>query len=249
MLVGSPYVNDGIIELNDMVSKAVSRTLITRTDLRDFATRSSNLDTLCTLARDGVAIYSLSHLHAKMYIFDNSSALVTSANATNAGMRHNLECGLSTNDRSLVTELAQSLTNGLGAEKPPAKVRPNELENLQGAVEAIKVALPEPPDIAPGGDEPPTSEVTYSISDTEMLVRGFTGWRRLTLEGVLAMPESGFRMEDLLRVCGPMAARKYPKNNFVDAKLRQQLQLLRNVGIVDFVRPGFYRRTMNRTRG
>ena len=249
MLVGSPYVNDGIIKLTDMVSKAVSRVLITRTDLRDFATRSSSLDTLCTLARDGVAIYSLRHLHAKMYVFDNSSALVTSANATNSGMRRNLECGLSTNDRSLVENLAKSLMSGLGADQPPTKVKPNELENLQGAVEAIKVALPKPLDIASGGDEPPSSEMTYSISDTEMLVKGFTGWRRLTLEGVLAMPESGFRMEDLLKVCGPMAARKYPKNNFVDAKLRQQLQLLRNVGIVDFVRPGYYRRTMNRTQG
>ena len=74
MLVGSPYVNDAIIELTDMVSKEVSRTLVTRTDLRDFAVGSSNLDTLCALAKDGVTVRSLSGIHAKVYVFDDSSA-------------------------------------------------------------------------------------------------------------------------------------------------------------------------------
>ena len=46
-----------------------------------------------------MVIRSLNNLHAKIYIFDDSKALVTSANATNAGMWRNLECGLSTDDR------------------------------------------------------------------------------------------------------------------------------------------------------
>lgn len=54
MIVASPYVNNGIMKLTDMVSKEVSRTLVTRTDLRDFAVGASNLDTLCSLAREGV---------------------------------------------------------------------------------------------------------------------------------------------------------------------------------------------------
>ena len=67
MLVGSPYVNKAIIDLTDMVSKEVSRTLVTRTDLRDFAVGASSLDTLCTLVKDGVAVHSLSDLHAKIW--------------------------------------------------------------------------------------------------------------------------------------------------------------------------------------
>ncbi len=45
----------------------------------------------------------------KIYIFDDDYALVASANATDSGMRHNLECGLSTTDRSVVESLATSL--------------------------------------------------------------------------------------------------------------------------------------------
>ena len=42
MILGSPYVNDGIFKLTDLVPNEASRTLVTRTDLRDFAVRASS---------------------------------------------------------------------------------------------------------------------------------------------------------------------------------------------------------------
>ncbi len=244
ILVGSPYVNDGIANLTNLASKKVSLTLVTRTDLRDFALGASSLDTLCNLARDGVAIRSLSHFHAKVYIFDCSSALVTSANATFSGMYRNLECGLATEDNQVVKKLARSLLSGLGAENPPRTVKLEELESLHVPLKAIKASLPKPPSVVPMANISGV-EATFSISDQQMLLEGFRGWLRLTLRGVLAMPESGFGLQDLVNECGSVAAREYPKNRHVAAKLRQQLQRLRDIGIVDFVSPGQYRRTMH----
>ncbi len=244
ILVGSPYVNNGIIGLTDLVSKEVSRTLVTRTDLRDFALGASNLDTLCNLAKDGTAIHSLSNFHAKIYIFDYTSALVTSANATFSGMYRNFECGLATEDEQVVKQLAQFLLSGLGADRPPRKMKFEELESLHVPLKAIKASLPKPHGIVPT-DNVPAVEATFSISDTEMFSERFRGWLRLTWRGVLAMPESGFQLRDLVNECGSAAAREYPKNQHVEAKLRQQLQRLRDVGIVEFVSPGQYRRTMS----
>ena len=244
MLIGSPYVNDGITRLTDMVPRDVQRVVVTRTDLRDFASGSSKLATLCTLARGGTNVYSLGALHAKMYIFDDTSALVTSANATTSGMWRNLECGLSTNDSVLVTELAKRLLTGLGTDGPPNKMGLKDLERLYAPLEVIRATLPKPPTL-PSSEDESAAEIRYSISDPETLLKGFTGWRRLTLEGVLAMPEGEFRLSDLVAVCAPVAARRYPRNRHVPDKLRQQLQRLRDVGIVDFVSPGQYRRAMN----
>ena len=241
MLAGSPFVNNGIFELTKRVSPEVPRVLVTRTDLRDFAIGASDLKTLCTLARDGVEIYSLSDLHAKMYIFDETHALVTSANATNGGLRHNLECGLATDDRNIIRQLATLLLSGLGADRPPSRMRLPDLDRLYGPLEAIKVVMPERRRVGP---EDPRGEIEYSVSDVETLLSGFTGWRRLTLEGVLAMPEPDFRLTELFRVCRPVAARRYPRNHHVRDKLRQQLQMLKKVGLIDFVEPGHYRRTM-----
>ena len=244
MLVGSPYVNDAIIELTDMVPKDVARTLVTRTDLRDFAVGSSNLDTLCTLVKDGVAVHSLSDLHAKMYVFDDSSALVTSANATFSGMQRNLECGLGTEDSGVIKKLACSLMSGFGKGVPPNEMNLEELEGLYAPLEAIKVSMPKMPRTAVRTPDEFAEVPTFSIEDREMLLRGFTGWKRLTLEGVLSMPDDDFELDDLYRVCEPTAVEQYPDNHNVQAKLRQQLQLLRNLGIVEFVTPGNYKRTL-----
>ena len=245
MLVGSPYVSNAIIELTDLAGEEVARTLVTRTDLRDFAVGSSNLDTLCTLANKGVIVRSLNDLHAKIYVFDDSAALVTSANATLSGLRHNLECGLGTEDKHIVKQLARSLLRGLGADEPPQRMRGAELEALYGPLESIKVSLPEPPPKSGKKTHAHSTGPEFSIPDRERLLKKFSGWNRLTLEGVLAMPEEGFRLNDLVAVCSPVAARQYPNNRHVPDKLRQQLQLLRTIGLVDFVKPGHYRRTMS----
>ena len=243
LLIGSPFVNDGILQLTDLVPKGASRTLVTRTDLRDFAVGASSLDTLCTLSKDGVSIRSLHGLHAKIYVFDHSVALVTSANATRAGMWRNFECGLGITDSVTVNTLAKSLLNGFDTREEVDEVGLRELLGMYRNLEAIKVTLPPHPrrdDHAPTVPEP-----TFSIPDKEALLKVFTGWRRLTLDGVLEMPEAGFQMDELMQVCGPQAAMKYPKNRFVPEKLRQQLQVLRNRGLVEFVSPGMYRRTMD----
>ena len=239
MLVGSPYVNNGVLKLTDMVSGRVTRTLVTRTDLRDFALGSSSLGTLCTLAGQGVAVHSLHGLHAKMYIFDDTSALVTSANATNSGMWRNLECGLGTGDRQVVRDLAESLLGGFGAEEPPCEMSHDELNALYAPLETIRATLPKFPRVAD-----PLANARFSIFDKKAFLNGYTGWQRLTLEGVLAMPRRGFQLDDLLRVCEPMVTAQYPENGHVRAKLRQQLQMLRDLGIVEFMGGGRYRFTM-----
>ena len=244
MLIASPYVNDGIMQLTDLAPQNVTRTLITRTDLRDFAIGSSNLDTLCSLSSGGFIIRSLSDLHAKIYIFDDSAALVTSANATYGGLMHNRECGLGTRDAKVVTRLARSLMRGLGANRPPREVPLDELEALRISIPAIEATLPK--DVPEVGNNAPFPDAEFSITDYEALLSGFKGWLRLTLRGVLDMPPYSFQMDDLMEVCGPLANQQYPRNHHVEAKLRQQLQVLRERGIVEFINNrGLYQRTMH----
>ena len=247
LLVASPFVNDGIIGLTDRVSRDVPRALVTRADLRNFALGSSNLHSLCALARGGVTVHHLDGLHAKVYVFDDTSALVTSANATVSGMSRNWECGLATSDRGVVAQLADSLLTGFGAPNPPRRLWASELERLHVPVSAMKASIPK----APAGQSPDDTlppKVTFSVDDPEVMLKGFTGWKRLTLQGVLAMPESGFNMQDLSRVCAPEADRQYPANRHMEARLRQQLQVLRGLGLVEFVRSGWYKYTIGKSK-
>jgi hypothetical protein len=245
MLMASPYVNNGVTQLTELIPRGVSRTLVTRTDLRDFALGASNLETLCILARDGVTVRSLSALHAKIYIFDDTSALVTSANATYGGMHRNWECGLGTSDTEVVGRLTKSLLRGLGANRPPYVMDIEELEALRVPLSTIKAAMPDLARFPKPAETAPTPDAVFSVTNNMALLEGFEGWLRLTLRGVMAMPKTNFRLEDLRSVCAPFAAREYPRNHHVPDKLRQQLQRLRDLGIVEFIDRGIYRLTLD----
>ena len=146
-----------------------------------------------------MVIRSLNNLHAKIYIFDDSKALVTSANATNAGMWRNLECGLSTDDRRVVRQLSKSLLSRFDEEerrrRMPKILNLRELEALYPQIEAIKVTIPErPQDISQNSGL--QVGATFSIPDRKAFLSQFGGWRRLTVEGVLDMPGEHFTLTE-----------------------------------------------------
>ena len=98
LLIASPYVGPFLASLAGRLRSGVSTTLLTRTDLRDFALGSSDIEALCDFARRGATVMGLAGLHAKVYVLDNKAALVTSANATYSGMSRNWECGVAIDD-------------------------------------------------------------------------------------------------------------------------------------------------------
>ena len=59
------------------------------------------------------------------------------------------------------------------------------------------------------------------------------------------MRESEFDIQELYDVCSPMATAEYPNNRYVRQKLSEQLQKLRELGLVEFIKRGHYRRTVN----
>lgn len=245
LVIGSPYINGGLKQVMNLINEDVPRTLVTRTDLRDFAVGASNLLTLCSLSREGVDVRTLSDIHAKVYVVDDSVALVTSANATFSGLHRNRECGLATRNPLMARRLAESVLSGFGAERPPRRMSLKDLEGLHDSLESVKVTMPALTKFEHQRDSDSFGEAEFKITDMTKLLQGFSGWPRLTLRGVLQMLDSFFRMDDIFEACASDAAKEYPKNRHVHAKLRQQLQNLREHGIVEFVdNRGRYKRLL-----
>lgn len=245
MLVASPYVNGALLELLSAAPVGVQTSLVTRTDLRDFVTGASSLDALCALAGKGVRVSSLIGLHAKVYVLDETCALITSANATWSGMRRNWECGVSIRDARTASRISSLVMSGLGAEEPPAPLGLDELALLRKPVEALRAALPSIPRIkVPETLEGPVPE-PVRLARRSAFLKGFEGWTRLVLEGVLSLSADEFYLQDVYGACLIRAARRYPDNKHVPDKIRQQLQQLRDLGLVEFLGGGHYRRTVS----
>ncbi len=245
LLIGCPYVGQPLVELNRMAATRVKRTLITRTDFRDFAVRASSLEALCQLSQEGVDVMTLSGIHAKVYVMDDVAALVTSANVTHSGMYRNLECGLATRNPRVVMELSRSVLSGFGSSIKPKRTLQKTLIELRTALDATNYPAASANATNYQPDDFPGDRSSFIVSDPEELLAGFRGWLRLTLTGALKLPEAGFGVEDLYSVCREPAADQYPNNHTVRDKLRQQLQYLRDFGLIESPSRGRYRLTIS----
>ena len=65
-----------------------------------------------------VSVYSLSSLHAKIYLADQNKAIVTSANLTLRGLRSNTEYGVIIRDLDMVNRIHQDVTSFLEKSEP-----------------------------------------------------------------------------------------------------------------------------------
>ena len=85
-----------------LTPRPASLHVITRFNLADFAVGVSDIEALRLLLDAAGAVRSIRGLHAKLYIFGSSRAIVTSANLIGAGLSANREFGIVTEDRAAV---------------------------------------------------------------------------------------------------------------------------------------------------
>jgi phosphatidylserine/phosphatidylglycerophosphate/cardiolipin synthase-like enzyme len=223
----------------EQLEDRISIKLLTRTLLTDFARNASDFDAVCTLAKRIGGVLSLSSLHAKVYIVDLESALITSANATFAGMYRNRECGLEITDRDTLHELDQLIASGFGSSPTPQLWTLEDLEELRAPVERLRSSLPRVAILPEPATEAP-QPIQLPRKQYNRVVESFSGWLQLTLEGVSRIREKSFSMDEVLAACLPLARERYPQNRHVREKLRQQMQRLRDLGLILFVGRGRY---------
>lgn len=127
ILISSPYVTrEGV----DLLLTSASREFVGRgtinflTDLSPLnicasATDPEALQALCNGVR-GASVRHLPRVHAKVYVADGRSAIITSANLTAGGLLRNYEYGVAIDDHEVAQRIGQDVDeySGLGAEVP-----------------------------------------------------------------------------------------------------------------------------------
>ena len=72
----------------------VKLTVITVSNMAHFLCGSLDISAVKHLMEKGTKVYNYPFLHAKIYLFDETDAIVTSANLTNAALYKNYEYGV-----------------------------------------------------------------------------------------------------------------------------------------------------------
>ncbi len=106
--IASPYLTHCPL-LSVLKTKKVR--LLTSLNMKSVVEGAICLDTVDKLLDAGVEIRSNQRLHAKVYIFDKRSAVVSSANMTNNAFKSNLEAGVEILDNENLSELSDWYMN------------------------------------------------------------------------------------------------------------------------------------------
>jgi len=97
-----PFIKRGTAErlLRAGLPRAIE--VLTRFNLGDFCDGVSDLSALRLLLENGAHVKGIRNLHAKLYLFGQTRAIVTSANLTDAAMRRNHEFGFVAGDITII---------------------------------------------------------------------------------------------------------------------------------------------------
>jgi hypothetical protein len=232
----APFVKNDVVA-NVMTVRKASATvdLITKVSLKNFHNKASDVGALDKILMNGGAVYNCSNLHAKIYIFDESQCVITSANITTSGFKRNIECGVLSNDSTTVTsvinfyeEICQNNDVGRISNRTLSEIT-NLLERLPAAT-AIRY-----PRFDVQSDEHDTSDENLLT-----IAENLAGWKKDVFLA-LGQFDDEFTTREITTMAEILKLR-YPLNNNREAKIRQVLQQLRDLGLVEFVRPGVYKK-------
>ncbi|MDR2587866.1 MAG: phospholipase D-like domain-containing protein [Spirochaetales bacterium] len=114
IIFSSPYINhEGVSILLDSIGNIADKSIQILTNLSarniiDNVTQPIALLKIYNTFKKTI-ISSLNKLHAKIYIIDESYAIITSANLTNGGIRTNFEYGVLIDDSQLIKTIKQDV--------------------------------------------------------------------------------------------------------------------------------------------
>lgn len=99
--ITSPFIKVGAVR-RFLSAKPRALRAITRFSQKDFAAGVSDIAALRELLASGGSVRGVKNLHAKMYLFGTTRAIVTSANLTEAALNRNHEFGIVSDDLEIV---------------------------------------------------------------------------------------------------------------------------------------------------
>ena len=108
----SPFIKESAIK-NLLAHKPHKLQVITRFNLADFSAGVSDVAALRELNQADAQVRGIKNLHAKLYVFGSTRAVVTSANLTHAGLNRNFELGVVSDDLGFVRACQDYFDNKL----------------------------------------------------------------------------------------------------------------------------------------
>lgn len=198
-----------------------------------------DLDGLESLIKEKGIIRNIPKLHSKIYLFDNSKVIITSGNLTSGGLVNNYEYGIYTEDRTITDQVCKDFIS-FSRDKDVGTINLKNIEDVR----KILSKIPESESIKiPKYDLNSLNENEYDILEIpeKALIASLKGWKLEVLKCIQLIKNQKFTLKEMNNFEFYLKE-KYPNNNNITAKIRQQLQDLRDLGLIEFLGNGEYKK-------
>lgn len=234
----SPFVKSEIITpILAANVNSVPIELITNLNLNSLHKRASDIDSIGSLLAAGHKVFTFTTLHAKFYTFDEKLAVISSANLTPSGMLRNWEYGVVTDEPYLVQAAIRDF-DCLRGDELTGRIKQEHLVLIADILDRIP---PAPKQVLPRLHLEFTEYENVIDEDDAVIAARLRGWKRSVFEEITKLGLREFSTAEV-KVMARALEEKYPNNRNIEPKIRQQLQFLRDLGLVQFTSPGHYKR-------
>ena len=239
--ITSPFVKEEICrEIIDAKQSKSELELITSFKLMSIYSGSLDLSALDLIISSNGIVKNYSKLHSKIYIFDAKKAVVTSGNLTSGGLLKNYEYGLLIDDESIVSEIHNDFKK-LSNSENTGTIKKSDLEAVRNILSNIpkteSVKLPS----YSVKIETPEQLLDIIELPPEIISKELSGWKSDVFNCLSNLQKQNFTISEAYSFETHLKS-KHPLNNNIRDKIRQQLQVLRDLGLVEFLGSGHYRK-------
>lgn len=230
----TPFIKSEILScVLKSAPEEVNVSLVTNINLQSFHKKASDIEAVRRVLLHGGNVYNCTTLHAKFYIFDDQFCIITSANLTPSGMKRNLECGIFSDDSSIVQSVVDIYTSIVHDTSRVGEMTLKSVDKIAQILDTIPSS--------PGVDYPSLDLSRTYIHKLNTVTRHLTGWKKWVFLELNNLCDDVFTSHTV-RCLGEKSQAFFPDNNNREAKIRQTLQYLRDMGLVEFTSPGVYKR-------
>ncbi len=238
-----PYIKEKSANLiTQNLNKNVDCRYINSFKLYNFYRGSSDLNALKIFNENKIIQKNVQNLHAKFFIFD-SNAVITSGNLTTGGLKNNYEYGVLIENKIVDTIITDYLNVFNNHEYPFITDEIlNKADDIISSVPKEKQAKFEITD-EDLFEEIINDEIIDEKYDggVESVLSNLTSWKKDIFKCLLEIKDDLFSLEQVYSFSGKLQE-LHPQNLNIEPKIRQQLQYLRNLGLVEFMKPGIYKK-------
>ncbi len=235
--ITSPFVKQDICkDIISVKNKNVEFELITSFKIGNIHSGALDIDGLEFIIDHKGTVKNFSKLHSKIYLFDNKKAVVTSSNLTSGGLVNNHEYGIFLNDDSLVPKIVFDF-NQISKNENTGTIKKTDIKTVREIISKIPkietIKFPE------------SKIENFQDSNISIpriaIINALDGWKLDVFNVLNIFKEYEFDLIDVYKFEVDLQ-KLHPKNKNIKDKIRQQLQNLRDIGLIEFKGFGEYRK-------